>query len=116
MLPRSITLSKVATDKLRSMKGSTGLTPNILARIAIMLAIKDGGSLANASVGDADGQILSKDVLFGEHTDVYEVLLNQYVHDTNNDCSLAEIIPSLIEAGVHKMGHIKNINDLADLH
>jgi len=115
MLPRSITLSKVATDKLRSMKASTGLTPNILARVAIMLAIKDGSSLANASVGDAEGQILSKDVLFGEYTDVYEVLLNQYVHGADNDCSLSEIIPSLIEAGVHKMGHIKSINDLADL-
>ena len=115
MLPRSITLSKVATDKLRSMKGSTGLTPNILSRVAIMLAIKDGSSTTNASVGDAEGQTLSKDVLFGEHTEVYEVLLNQYVHDTNNECSLAEIIPSLIEAGVHKMGHIKCINDLANL-
>ena len=97
------------------MKGSTGLTPNILARVAIMLAIKDGSSITNASVGDADGQILSKDVLFGEHTEVYEVLLNQYVHATGADCSLAEVIPSLIEAGVHKMGHIKSINDLADL-
>ena len=115
MLPRTVTLSKVATDKLRSMKGSTGLTPNILARVAIMLAIKDENNLTNASVGDADGQVLSKDVLFGEHTEVYEVLLNQYVHDTNNDSSLTDIIPSLIEAGVHKMGHIKSINDLADL-
>ena len=115
MLPRSIALSKVASDKLRAMKASTGLTPNILARIAIMLAIEDGTSLANSSVGDADGQVLSKDVLFGEHVEIYEVLINQFKHDTNNECSLAEIISSLIEAGVHKMGHVKALTDLVNL-
>ena len=115
MLPRTITLSKVATDKLRAMKGSTGLTPNILARVAIMLTIKDESNLTNASVGDADGQVLPKDVLFGEHTEIYEVLLNQYIHETGTNRSLSEVIPSLVEAGVHKMGHIKNLSDLAQL-
>lgn len=113
MLPRTIALSKVATDKLRIMKGSTGLTPNVLARIAIMLAIKDGNALANASVGDADGQVLPKDVLFGEHIEIYEILINQYIHETAIQNPLTEVIPSLIESGVHKMGHIKNLFDLA---
>ena len=115
MLPRSVALSKVATDKLRAMKASTGLTPNILARIAIMLAIEEGTNLANASVGDADGQVLSKDVLFGEHVEIYEVLINQFKHDMNIECSVTEIIALLIEAGVHKMGHVKTLTDLVNL-
>ncbi len=97
------------------MKSATGLTPNILARVAIMLAIKDESNLANASVGDTDGQVLSKDVLFGEQAEIYEVLINQYLHDTGAEYALTEVIPSLVEAGVHKMGHIKNLTDLVSL-
>ena len=55
MLPNRIKLSKKATDKLRYLKSKTGLTPNILSRIAIMLAIKEGGNLSNAGVGDING-------------------------------------------------------------
>ena len=115
MLPNRVTLSKVATDKLRYLKGGTGLTPNILARIAIMLALKDGNSLKNASVADADGQVLNRDVLFGEHVQVYEVLINQYIHDADITYPLSEVITALIEAGVHKIGHIKSLPEIAQL-
>lgn len=115
MLPRSVTLSKKATDKLRMMKGSTGVTPNILARIAIMLAAEDGSNLKSASVGDANGQVLSKDVLFGDYAEAYEVLITQYVKESSIDRPIHEVIVALIESGVHKMGHIKSLSDLLAL-
>ena len=46
MLPNRIKLSKNATDKLRYLKSKTGLTPNILSRIAIMLTIREGSDLS----------------------------------------------------------------------
>lgn len=115
MLPRSVTISKAATDKFRMMKGVTGVTPNILARMALMLAVEDGTSLRNASVADSDGQVLSKDVLFGEHADAYEALVMQYVAEAEIDLPMQEVIVSLIEAGVHKMGHVKSLTDLLTL-
>ena len=77
-----------------------------------MKAIEGGGSIKNAGVGDNDGQVLSREVLFGDHAESYDVMLNQYAHENNIKDSLQDIIVALIEIGVHKMGHVKKIEDL----
>ena len=112
MLPNRVSLSQKATDKLRYMKTQTGLTPNILSRIAIMLSIKEGSNLKNAGVSDYDGQVLSRDVLFGDHADVYDVMINQYIYEYDINMPLPQTIAALIEIGVFKMGHVKNVKDL----
>lgn len=112
MLPNRVRLSQKATDKLRNLKGATGLTPNILARIAIMLAIKDGTGLGNVGVSDHEGQELSQSVLFGEHATVYDVMINQYVHDHQLDMPVAQVIAAMVEDGLHKMGHVKKVEDV----
>lgn len=112
MLPRSVTLSKSATDKFRMIKRFTGVTPNILARMAMMLAVEDGSSLKSTGVDDTNGQVLSKDVLFGEHADAYEALISQYIIETSTGESMQGVVVGLIEAGVHKMGHVKSLSDL----
>ncbi|MCX7101856.1 MAG: DndE family protein [Methylobacter sp.] len=116
MIPNRIKLSKKATDKLRYLKTQTGLTPNILSRIAIMLAIKEGSNLSNAGVGDmVGGQELNDTTLFGEYIAVYDVLINQYIHDNNLCLSVGEAIVSMVEIGVHKMGHIRKLEQLCEL-
>tara|TARA_R110002094_G_scaffold42357_8_gene54663 strand:- start:6480 stop:6824 length:345 start_codon:yes stop_codon:yes gene_type:complete len=112
MLPNRIALSSKATDKLRYIKQNTGVTPNILSRIAIMLAIRDSANLLNAGVNDCDGQILSRDVLFGDASAAYEVMINQYIHDSGTTLPIQDVICALIEIGVFKMGHIKKLQDL----
>lgn len=111
-LPARVTLSKNATDKLRLVRTRTGLTPNITARIAIVLAVKDGKSISNASVGDTDGQVLNRDVLFGEHADVYQAMLTQYAHDNKIDTSPQTLVAALVEIGAFKLGHVKKLQDL----
>ncbi len=116
MLPSRIKLSKNATAKLRYLKSQTGLTPNILSRIAIMLAIKEGSDLSNAGVGDTDGgQELNGTTLFGEYIYVYDMLINQYIHDKNIELTTNETIVAMIEIGVYKMGHIKQLEQLCTL-
>lgn len=116
MIPNRIKLSKKATDKLRYLKTQTGLTPNILSRIAIMLAIKEGSDLSNSGVGDMDGgQELNDTTLFGEYIYIYDVLINQYIHDKKLNLSVADTIVAMVEIGVHKMGHIRQLEQLCDL-
>lgn len=115
MLPNRVRLSAKATHKMQYMKSQTGITPNILSRFAIMLAIKEGGNLKNSGAEDTDGQVLDKSVLFGEHTDVYDVLINQYIYDHDIKLDIQSTITSLIEVGVYKMGHVKNLVDLCNL-
>lgn len=115
MLPNRIRFSLKATDKLRYMKSKTGLTPNILARIAIMMALKESGNLSNAGVVDNDGQELNKSVLFGEYAGVYDVMIHQYLHDNKIKLPIQQAIAALVEVGVHKMGHIKKVEDIYSL-
>ncbi len=115
MLPNRIRLSQKATDKLRYLKMKTGITPNIMARIAIMLAIKEGSNLKNAGVSDLEGQELNKSTLFGENSGVYDVMISQYIHDYKIDLAMPLAVASLVEVGVFKLGHIKNLSDLCEV-
>jgi DNA sulfur modification protein DndE len=116
MIPNRIKLSKKATDKLRFLKTKTGLTPNILSRIAIMLAIREGGDLSNAGVGNMEGgQELNDTTLFGEHIYLYNILINQYINDKQLDLSVGETIVAMVEIGIFKMGHIRQLEQLCDL-
>ncbi len=115
MLPNRVRLSTNATNKMQYLKSQTGITPNILSRFAIMLAIKEGSNLKNAGAQDLDGQILDKSVLFGDYTEIYDVLINQYIFDNDIALGTSKTISSLIEVGIHKMGHIKNLVDVCNL-
>jgi DNA sulfur modification protein DndE len=116
MIPSRIKLSKEATDKLRYLKTKTGLTPNILSRIAIMLTIKEGSNLSNAGVGDmSGGQELNDTTLFGEHIATYDILINQYIHDNKLSLNIGDAIVAMIEIGLHKMGHIRRLEQLCEL-
>ncbi len=115
MLPNRVSLSLKASSKLRNIKVQTGLSINILSRIAIMLTINDGNKLQNAGVSDYDGQILSRDVLFGDHQEIYSVLINEHMESNKINMNLSEAISAMIEIGVFKMGHIKSLLDLGRL-
>jgi len=113
--PNRLSISKNAATKFQTIKNHTGLTPNILARIAIMLAINSKAVISPTCLEDGSGKELSKDVLFGDHIDTYEILIRQYLHDMKCDFSVGHAISALVEVGVHKMGHVRSLDELASL-
>ena len=114
-LPMSVTLSKRATHHFRTIKIKTGVTNNVLARIAISLAIESGEDVEKAPREDAAGQTLDRDLLFGELVYVYETVIREYMceHEVSIPSNLA--IASLIEIGAHKMGHVRSLDQLINL-
>ena len=115
MLPTSIKVSKRSEQRLRTIAGYTGLNRNALARIAIMLSINEGSNLANAGVADYQGQEFNQFLLFGEHSEVYDVIINQYIHDKEIDLSVKQSIVAMIEVGLFKMGHIRSLADVSSI-
>ena len=109
MLPNRVQLSKIVTNKLQNIKNKTGITPNLSSRIALVKALESTTSLVNAGVEDADGQILNRDVLFGEHVEIYELLIREYLYLNSIEMELDKVIAALIEIGVHKISHVKNL-------
>lgn len=111
-LPQSVTLSETVTNKFRTIKSHTGIPNNVLARIALSLALESGEDPQQANRGDGKGQTLDRDLLFGDLTEIYEALLRQFVENQDN---LGSTISTLIECGAHKMGHVRSLRDLTQL-
>ena len=56
------------------LRTPTGLTPNILARFAICLSLKDK-TIPNPEEYNFEGAELAPRVLFGEHEQIYQALM-----------------------------------------
>lgn len=73
----SIHFTKEASQQLGMLKGKTGLTPNILARIGFSLSLNDP-SIPEPENFPPDGdRIIEKQVLFGEWEDLILSLLKE---------------------------------------
>ena len=114
MIPNRIRVSESATSKLRYLKSRTGLTPNILARFAFTLSVRESQSLA-VSESIPDGQEFNAPTLFGEQQRLYELLLIRYANATGDERSAGLVIANHIDVGLHKMGHIRSLADISSL-
>ena len=112
MFPTRIHLSKKTWDRLQYFQTQTRLTPNVVARIAISLALRD---IRTASVNEnkpENTHVINRDTLFGDHHKSYEALIRQFCAEQKIEADIQDIVRSLIDNGLHKMGHLKNISDI----
>ena len=114
MIPHRVRVSERASARLKYLKSKTGLTPNILSRVAFVLSARDLRRVSQVS-GELNGQEFNAPTLFGEHQRVYELLLAKYVRASEDDREPGTIIASHIENGLHKMGHARSIQDIVAL-
>lgn len=114
MIPPRIKISEAATTRLRYIKSKTGITPNITCRIALALSVREMRKVYRQN-GDSSGQEFNAPTLFGDHQRAYELVLEKYIAETRDDREISEIICSHIDNGLHKMGHVKSLTDLASV-
>ncbi len=99
---------------LGRLKARTGLTPNLLARFAICLSIKEN-SVPNPAEYDKDGSLLEPTVLFGEYEQIYLGLMrNRLKKDNLDDSELAEMTRCHLNRGVITLN--TRIEDLSDFY
>lgn len=72
-------MSTRAQGILAILKHKTGLTPNITARFAICLSLKDY-SIPNPDEYDENGMEIHPNVLFGEHEQLFMALMLERLH------------------------------------
>lgn len=101
---------------LGRLKAKTGLTPNLLARFAICLSIKEN-SIPNPSEYDKDGSVLEPSVLFGEYEQIYHGLMrNRLKNDSLDESELTDMTRSHLNRGVITLNsRIDNLGDFYDL-
>jgi DNA sulfur modification protein DndE len=67
-------ISEDATSKLRFLRNRTGLTPNLLCRVALMLSL-DEGPIGHRAPPDEDGSEFNAYTLTGEYGALFAALL-----------------------------------------
>ncbi len=97
------------------LKRKIGITPNILARFAICMSIKDK-SIPNPDEFDELGSELAPAVLFGEHESIYlALMLNRLKNDKlDPELYLNKMTRSHLNRGVIAL--FPRINDLSNFY
>jgi DNA sulfur modification protein DndE len=93
----------------------TGLTPNLLARFAICMSLKEK-SIPNPDEYNEDGSELAPNVLFGEYEQIYLALMINRLNQDKLDPEiyLNKMMRSHLNRGTVALG--PRINDLSDFY
>ena len=110
-----ITVSTRSTNILSALRRDTGLTPNISARFAICMSLKDR-SVPNPDEFNKGGSKLETDVLFGKHEQIYlALMLNRLKTDKlDPELYLNEMTRAHLNRGVIAL--MPRINDLSNFY
>jgi DNA sulfur modification protein DndE len=110
MLPNRMRISKVATDNLKLLKGRTGLTPNIVCRMALLVSLEDGPRGGQRTIEQV-GSEFNGPTLFGEFGLLFEALIRQ-VHGKLDTKQCASVIASHIDDGLERLRKSRSLLDL----
>lgn len=94
-------ISSEATNKLRTLKQKTGLTPNLLCRLALMLSLEEGALGNNIPLPDEDGSEFNAYTLTGEHTAIYFAFL-RLVEESPDNILDNEILLDRMRGHIHR--------------
>ena len=105
-----------AANKLKILKGRTGLTPNILCRIAICMSLNTKATVESTTT-DETGLEFNKFTLLGENEALLTSLLVQYhFNNTYKTPTEGELLTDLkwhLNRGVNIVySRVKNLQDL----
>ena len=114
-LPNEIVLSTKVTNKFSYIKQKVGITPNIMARIAILKALELNLKPSNLETPESLHQKIPRDIAFGDYSDIFNLGVKEYIDNHSYSGDIKELITNLIETGSYKIGNIKKYQDLEAL-
>lgn len=110
MLPKRIRISKSAADTLKLLKARTGVTPNIVCRMALLISLESGKE-CGLKVTDAAGSEFNAPTLFGEYGLLVECLVRQ-VHGELDSKTTSAVLASHIDDGLEVLRKSRSLLDL----
>lgn len=112
MLPNRVHISKRASDQLKLIKSRTGVTPNILCRIALITSLNEGHKV-NTEGTDTGGLEFNLPTLLGDSFQLYEALIKQS-HGDLKPKQAELVLAAHIDNGVDKLKRVKSVTELLD--
>lgn len=112
MLPQTMWLNKAVEEQLQTLKGKTGVTPNVAARIAFFRSIEKGFVFNKEKDYKLTGSLkLDKFTWLGKTQMVTELLLKQR-YPEYSDKDLHTAWAAHVEDGVSGIRNHKNLPEL----
>jgi DNA sulfur modification protein DndE len=112
-----IRLSKGATYRLQTLKGKTGLTPNILSRIALCCSLNDP-LIPDPADYDEEGQEINRYTLTGEWDTFFMALIRERCLEDSLDPE-ADLLPQfrahLNRGAYFVFSQVKDLSDFQTL-
>lgn len=112
MLPKRLRISHQATEALKLLKTRTGLTPNIVCRVALILSLEDGAA-GGRRLTEQIGSEFNSSTLFGELEVLFETLILE-VHGYLSQKEKTDVIVSHIDDGLSKLRKSKSLAELIE--
>jgi DNA sulfur modification protein DndE len=111
-----IRLTNDSSERLKQLKGRTGLTPNILARLGFCLSLNEP-AIPNPDQYPEEDREFNRYTLLGEWDDLYVAILKQRLcHDNLPSENLEEQFRAHLNRGIMTLSRsVKSISDLAHL-
>ena len=110
MLPQTMWLNKAVEEQLHTLKGKTGVTPNVAARIAFFRSIEKGFIFNKEKDYKLSGILkLDKFTWLGKTQMVTELLLKQR-YPEYSDKELQTAWAAHVEDGIARIRSLNNIN------
>jgi len=107
-----IRVSKESADKLKILKGRTGLLPNALCRIAFSVSMREQG-IPDPKKFDKEGLEFNRSTLFGDQEEIFKIASRSLRKKSKTDVELDEIIRAHINRGVQTLyAQVKGLPDL----
>ncbi|QMV13594.1 DNA sulfur modification protein DndE [Vibrio spartinae] len=78
MLPNRINLTHITEEQLKKLKSSTGVAPNVSARIAFFRSIESDYRYAGQEIKLNGSMAMDKFTWLGETSDITELVLKMY--------------------------------------
>ena len=75
---------------MRTLKGKTGITPNILARLGFCLSLEEPGVPANPFEDEKAGREIKRITLLGQHDLVYVCLFRSWLAASTPDQAISQ--------------------------
>lgn len=114
---KRIRLSQESTNKLRTFKARTGLTPNISCRLALALSINEKNKLSLELYSDDTGQEINRYTFLGDQELMLLSLYTQWCYENNiARKNYYEYLIAHINRGVEMLtNRVKGLDGLLEL-
>jgi DNA sulfur modification protein DndE len=116
-----IPFAESVDQKMRTLRGRTSVTPNLLARVGFCLSLEESGVPADPFESEGEGRVINRGTLLGENDATYVALLRTWIGKSQPDESMTqERFNALFIAHMNRgfeliSSRIRSLSDLANL-